>query len=598
MKKRLLSGNEAVAEGAFAAGVRFAAAYPGTPSTEILENIARRPGVYAEWSPNEKVALEVGIGAAIAGARTLVAMKHVGLNVAADPWMTLPYVGVNGGLVVACADDPGMHSSQNEQDSRYYAKMAKVPMLEPADSQEAYEMTRLAFELSEKYDTPVMLRLETRISHSRTVVRYKDEREEVDRPYGKDAVKRVMIPGHARLRHPVLIHRLAELELEAERFPFNRMEIRSRRVGIISSGVNYYYVREAFPEVSVLKLGFTHPLPRDLIREFAEHVDQVYVVEELEPYLEEAVLALGIETLGKARIPRDGELNPKIVSEALGDLVAPEPIEETASAADLAWLDAVKLPNRPPVMCPGCPHRGVFYALSKLKMVVSGDIGCYTLSVLPPLEGIDCQVCMGAGVGMALGMEKVFSRSEANAGLARKVVGILGDSTFIHSGITGLVDMVYNGSYATVVILDNRTTAMTGFQEHPGTGITIQGECNPALDLAELCKTIGVASVRIIDPWDLEETQKVIKEEAASAATSVIISSRPCILKQPPQRDGRLEIDEELCNDCGLCMRLGCPALAKRGEKPAVIQELCAGCDLCRQLCRREAIERVVPDDD
>ncbi len=597
MKKRLLSGNQAVAEGAFAAGVRFASAYPGTPSTEILEHMARRPGVYAEWSPNEKVALEVGIGAALAGARTLVAMKHVGLNVAADPWMTLPYVGVNGGLVLACADDPGMHSSQNEQDSRYYAKMAKVPMLEPADSQEAYEMTRLAYELSERHDTPVMLRLETRISHSRTVVRYKEERAEVDYPYTKDAVKRVMIPGHARLRHPILIHRLEELEAEAEKFAFNRVEMRSSEVGIISSGVNYYYVREAFPEASVLKLGFTHPLPRTLIREFAEHVDKVYVVEELEPYLEEAVSALGIRVVGKERIPRDGELNPKIVVEALGELIGTEAKEAKMPAEDRSWLDAVDLPNRPPVMCPGCPHRGVFYALSKLKMVVSGDIGCYTLSVLPPLEGIDCQVCMGAGIGMALGMEKAFARSEANVGLARKVVGILGDSTFIHSGITGLVDMVYNGSYATVIILDNRTTAMTGFQEHPGTGITIQGECNPALDLAELCKTIGVSSVRVIDPWDLKETEKVIKEEAASAAPSVIISSRPCILKQPPVRDGRLEIDEELCNNCERCLRLGCPALAKQGDKPAIVQELCAGCDLCRQLCRCRAIERRVTDD-
>ncbi len=598
MKKRLLSGNEAVAEGAFAAGVKFASAYPGTPSTEILEHIARLPGVYAEWSPNEKVALEVGIGASLAGTRTLVAMKHVGLNVAADPWMTLPYVGVNGGLVLACADDPGMHSSQNEQDSRYYAKMAKVPMLEPADSQEAYEMTRLAFELSEKYDTPVMLRLETRISHSRTVVRYREEREEVDYPYTKDAVKRVMIPGHARLRHPVLIHRLKELEAEAERFAFNRMEMRSREAGIISSGVNYYHVREAFPAASVLKLGFTHPLPRALIREFSEHVDRVYIVEELEPFLEEAVATLGIKVVGKERIPRDGELNPKIVAEALGDMVAPKGAAGPESLAeDRSWLDAVDLPNRPPVMCPGCPHRGIFHSLAKLKMVVSGDIGCYTLSVLPPLEGIDCQVCMGAGVGMALGMEKAFARSEVNAGLARKVVGVLGDSTFIHSGITGLVDMVYNGSYATVIILDNRTTAMTGFQEHPGTGVTVQGQCNPALDLAELCKTIGVSSVQVIDPWNLEETERVIKEEAASAATSVIISSRPCILKQPLAREGRLEIDEELCNDCGLCMRLGCPALAKQGEKPAIVQELCAGCDLCEQLCRRGAIERKVPDD-
>ena len=321
------------------------------------------------------------------------------------------------------------------------------------------------------------------------------------------------------------------------------------------------------------------------------------MVEELEPYLEEAISALGIEVIGKERIPRDGELTPKIVADALGDLVAvdlggaarPSSREE---AVDLSWLNSVDLPNRPPVMCPGCPHRGVFYALSKLKMVVSGDIGCYTLSVLPPLDGIDCQVCMGAGVGMALGLERAFSRSETNAALSRKVVGVLGDSTFIHSGITGLVDMVYNGSFATIIILDNRTTAMTGFQEHPGTGITLQGERNPALDLVELCKTLGVASVRVIDPWDLKETERAIKEEAASATSSVIISSRPCILKQRPVRDERLEISDELCNDCGLCMRLGCPALAKQGEKPAIIQELCAGCDLCEQLCRREAIER------
>ncbi len=597
MKKRLLSGNEAVAEGAFAAGVRFAFAYPGTPSTEILEHIARRPGVYAEWSPNEKVALEVGIGAALGGARTLVSMKHVGLNVAADPWMTLPYVGVNGGLVLACADDPGMHSSQNEQDSRYYAKLAKVPLLEPADSQEAYEMTRLAFELSEKFDTPVMLRLETRVSHSRTVVRYAEEREEIDYPYDKDAVKRVMIPGHARLRHPVLIHRLAELEVEAEKFPGSRLEIRSPEVGIISSGVTYFYVREAFPKASTLKLAFTHPLPRELIREFCHHVEKVYVVEELEPYLEEAVAALGIAVIGKELIPREGELNPKIVAGALGDRASVAKAETLSGreARDLSWLNALDLPARPPVMCPGCPHRGVFYALAKLKMVVSGDIGCYTLSVLPPLEGIDCQVCMGAGVGMALGLEKAFSRSEANAGLSRKVVGLLGDSTFIHSGITGLVDMVYNGSFATIIILDNRTTAMTGFQEHPGTGITVQGECNPALDLEQLCKTLGVASVRVVDPWDLQETERVIKEEAAREASSVIISSRPCILKQPVRRDYRLEIDEELCNDCGLCMRLGCPALAKEGSKPAIVQELCAGCDLCEQLCRRDAIGRRPP---
>ncbi len=493
-------------------------------------------------------------------------------------------------MVIVCADDPGMHSSQNEQDNRYYAKMAKVPMLEPADSQEAYDMTRLAFELSERFDTPVMLRIETRLSHSRTLVEYSDERRAVDLPYDKDAVKRVMIPGHARLRHPVLIEKLAALAAEAEGFPFNRAELRSPSVGIITSGVSYYHVREAFPGASVLKLAFTHPLPEDLIRSFCSQVERVIVAEELEPFLEEAIKGLGIAVSGKKYLPRDGEFDPVVVYASLKSQL---PAEVAAQGArDWARTAAADpdLPGRPPVMCAGCPHRGVFYILRKLKMVVSGDIGCYTLGVLPPLAGIDCQVCMGAGLSMALGMEKAFSSSAVNAGLARKVVGILGDSTFIHSGITGLVDMVYNGSDATIIILDNSTTAMTGFQEHPGTGVTVLGEKSPALDLEQLCRGIGVSSVRVVDPWDLAATEQAIKEESAGEGSSVIISRRPCVLKRPPAK--RLfRVLEENCNDCGLCMGLGCPALAREGERPEILEELCAGCTLCEQVCRRDAIE-------
>jgi len=574
-----------------------AAAYPGTPSTEILEEISTCPEIYCEWSPNEKVAMEVGIGAALGGARSLVAMKHVGLNVAADPWMTLPYIGVNAGMVVVVADDPGMHSSQNEQDSRYYARMAKVPLLEPADSQEAYEMVSLALELSERHDTPVLLRIETRISHSRGVVEHDGQRRQVDLPYEKDAVKRVMIPGHAKLRHPVVIDRLQELEKEAETFPFNRVEIKSSKVGIVTSGVCYQYAREAFPEASILKLGFTYPLPGMLIREFASHFHRVYVVEELEPFLEEGLRAMGLDVLGKARIPRDGELDPHLVGEALGEL-----IEMDTGVKGGGWTpprlrtslpDLAALPPRPPVMCPGCPHRGLYQALSRAGAVASGDIGCYTLGVLPPLEGLDCQVCMGASVSMALGLERAFSTGRVNADKAGKVVGILGDSTFIHAGITGLIDMVYNRTPSTIIILDNRTTAMTGFQDHPGTGITLMGEESTALDLEKLCEAIGVESVRVIDPWDLEGSEKVIREEVGSDHTSVIISRRACVLLERRSRGRFYRVDEEECTGCGRCLKLGCPALVMRGEKAVVDEDLCVGCSLCAQVCKPGALVEV-----
>lgn len=596
MIRALLSGNEAVARGAYAAGVRVAAAYPGTPSTEILEEISRFPDVYCEWSPNEKVALEVGIGACLGGARTLVAMKHVGLNVAADPWMTLPYIGVNAGLVLVVADDPGMHSSQNEQDSRYYARMAGVPLLEPSDSQEAFEMVRLAFDLSERYDTPVLLRLETRISHSRTVVEYRDERQEVDLPYEKDAAKRVMIPGHARLRHPVVLRRLEKLTHEAEVFPFNRVEMRSPRVGMVTTGVCYQYTREAFPEASILKLAFVYPLPERTIRDFASRFRRLYVVEELEPFLEDELKAMGIDVVGKTRIPREGELDPDLVGCSLSEI-----IEMDTGVKDGGWErppvrvsipPKAGLPARPPVMCPGCPHRGLFYVLARLKLVVSSDIGCYTLSALPPLSGIDCQVCMGAGVGMALGLDRAFATSRANADKRGKVVGALGDSTFIHGGITGLIDMVYNRTPSTVIILDNRTTAMTGFQDHPGTGRTILGEETHALDLEALCRAVGVDLVRVVDPWDLEATEAAVREEVGSDHTSVIISRRPCTLLARPERPA-FRVDEKDCTGCKQCLRLGCPALVVRGEKAWVDEDLCAGCSLCAQLCRPGALKEV-----
>jgi len=596
VKRALLSGNEAVALGAWRAGVRVAAAYPGTPSTEILEELATYPDVYCEWSPNEKVALEVGIGSCLGGARSLVAMKHVGLNVAADPWMTLPYIGVNAGLVLAIADDPGMHSSQNEQDSRYYARMSKVPTLEPADSQECLEMVGAAMDISERYDTPVLLRVETRISHSRTVVEYREDRLRVDLPYEKDAVKRVMIPGHARLRHPVVISRLEDLEREAEAFAAGAMEMRSSRVGIVTSGVCYQYTREAFPEASILKLGFIYPLPEKTIREFASHFHRVYVVEELEPFLEEGIKAMGIDVVGKTRIPRDGELDPTLVAQSLAEL-----IEMDTGVKHGGWTppvphasipDESELPGRPPVMCPGCPHRGLFYALNRNKAVVSSDIGCYTLSVLPPLAGIDCQVCMGASVGMALGMERAFASSETNSDQAGKVVCVLGDSTFIHGGITGLIDMVYNNTISTIIILDNRTTAMTGFQDHPGTGRTLMGEDTYALDLVDLCRAVGVQSVRVVDPWELEEMEAVIREEMEAPRTSVIISRRACVLRE--RRTGIIyRVREEECTGCKRCLRLGCPALVMRDEKAFVQEDLCVGCSMCAQVCRPEALEEV-----
>ena len=591
MQDRLLmTGNEAVALAAFHAGVGFASAYPGTPSTEILEEISKYDGVYAEWAPNEKVALEAAIGASIGGMRALAAMKHVGLNVAADPWFTLPYIGVSGGLVVVSADDPGMHSSQNEQDNRYYAKAAKVPMLEPADSQEAYDLTREAYRLSERFDTPVLLRLTTRVCHSRSLVEPGDPDEVGQVPYEKDEVKRVMIPGHARLRHPLMVERLARLEELSNEFPYQRAERGTGDAVVVTAGVAYQYVKEAFPGVSILKLAMTNPLPRKLIEDFCSQFADVYVVEELEPYIEEAVATLGLYPRGKERVPRVGELNIDNVSEAFGELAR----DRGAPAGDTP-PELVDLPARPPILCAGCPHRGIMYVLARLKAVISGDIGCYTLSVLPPLSAHDCQVCMGASISMGHGLAKALDAAGKDGegeAPAHRVVAVIGDSTFFHSGVTGLMEMAYNRGTFTVVILDNRTTAMTGFQHHPGTGTTLQGELSETVDIEMLARSLGIESVRVVDPWDLAECHAVLSEEMNRDAPSLVISRRPCILRDKESRRPALYVSRERCNDCGLCMGVACPALVKRDGEVTILEDSCVGCGVCAHVCRREAIIR------
>ncbi|HID96252.1 MAG TPA: indolepyruvate ferredoxin oxidoreductase subunit alpha [Candidatus Latescibacteria bacterium] len=567
-----LSGNEAIARGAFEAGVRVATAYPGTPSTEILENIAKYDGIQAQWSPNEKVALEVAIGASLAGARALVAMKHVGLNVAADPLMTISYVGPKGGLVVISADDPGMHSSQNEQDNRYYAKFAGVPMLEPSDSQEAKDFVRSAFEISSEFATPVLVRMTTRVCHSKGVVRLGETCNSPSMGYEKDVRKNVMVPAHARLRHLALEERRKRLEEYAERSPLNRTQMGDLSLGIITSGVAYQYSKEVFPDASFLKLGLTNPIPKGIIQRFAEKVARILVIEELEPFLEEQIRALGIEVVGKERIPRVGELSPDTIRSAILSSVA---YSENPSSS---------LPARPPVLCPGCPHRGVFYVLRKLKFTVTGDIGCYTLAALPPLNAMDTCICMGASIGAALGMEKALGPE-----ISGKTVAVIGDSTFIHSGITGLIDAVYNRSNITIIILDNNTTAMTGHQDHPGTGRTLKGEPTVSLDLEALARAVGLRSVRIVDPYDLDATEKAIREEVLKDRPSVIIARHPCVLLTK-ERYPTPKVDTEVCTGCKLCLRLGCPAISISEGKAEVDPFLCNGCGICAQVCRVHAM--------
>ncbi len=591
--REILSGNEAIARGAYEAGVKVASAYPGTPSTEILENLIHYKEIDASWAPNEKVALEVGIGASFAGARALVAMKHVGVNVAADPLFTLSYTGVKGGLVLVTADDPEMHSSQNEQDNRNYAKFAKVPMLEPADSHECKEFTRLALELSEQYDTPVFLRTTTRISHSKSIVTFEEPVSDLPVPaLVKNAAKQVMLPTNARVRHPLVEERMKKLSSAANSMAINRMELRDTTVGIITSGVCYQYVREIFPHLSTLKLGMVHPLPMDMIRQFAASVDRLFVVEELDPFFEEQIKAQGIEVSGKDFLPICGELTPERISKAFftkGIVANPE------SSHGEVQTPRETLPGRPPNMCPGCPHRGVFYVLKQLKAYVTGDIGCYTLGFLPPLSSMETCVCMGASIGNASGVVKVVSEEER-----KKVVAVIGDSTFCHTGINGLMDMVYNKVPATVVILDNRITAMTGRQDNPASGYTLSDEPTHQMDIAELCRAIGVRHVRVVNPFDLTETQKVLKEEMERPEPSVIITDKPCILVKRVGvflRGPLYSVDPEKCTGCRACLRIGCPAiqwLPNEGVRGVshIDPTLCTGCDVCRQLCTFSAIGR------
>lgn len=571
--KKLMLGNEAIARGAYEAGVRVATAYPGTPSTEITENIAKYDEIYSEWSPNEKVALEVAIGSSVAGARAICSMKHVGLNVAADPLFTVSYTGVNGGLVIMVADDPGMHSSQNEQDSRFYARASKVPMLEPSNSQECKDFVKTAFDMSEKFDCPVIVRLSTRIAHSQSIVEICEKQDHELKPYVKDPAKYVMMPAMAKARHFVVEKRMAELKAFAEEIPVNTLEWGSTDIGVITSGISYQYAHEAFGNVSYLKLGMVYPLPDKLIADFASKVKTLYVIEELEPFFENQIKKLGIKVIGKNVLPVTGEYSASLLKQKIfGD------------GFERNYDVDAQSPVRPPVMCPGCPHRGMFHVLKKLKLNVTGDIGCYTLGALSPTESMDTCVCMGASIGMAHGMEKARGRE-----FGKKTVAILGDSTFIHSGITGLIDIVYNKGCSTVIILDNSITGMTGHQQNPTTGFTIKGEPTKQVDLALLAKAVGIDRVRIADPFDIKDFEKAVKEETEIDEPSVIISQRPCALLKSVRYEGPRMINEN-CKKCRSCLKIGCPAIVDKGDRIVINSALCVGCKLCTKLCSFNAI--------
>lgn len=569
--KKIMLGNDAIARGAWEAGVKVATAYPGTPSTEITEAVAKYNEVYAEWSPNEKVAVEVAIGASFAGARSMVCMKHVGVNVAADPLFTAAYTGVNAGLVVVCADDPGMHSSQNEQDSRYYALSANIPMLEPADSEEAKKFMKLSFELSEEYDTPIFLRTTTRLSHSQTFVELADREERAVKPYAKDVTKYAMMPANAVKRHIVVEDRMNRLQSAADTLNINKITYNNTKIGIICSGIVSKYVEEAIPDASILKLGMVHPLPLKLIAEFANNVEELIVAEELEPIIERQVKALGIKCKGKELFSIQGELSVPILREKLKGI--PRVKAETG------------LPNRPPVLCAGCPHRSVFYVLKKLNVIVSADIGCYTLGAVQPLNAIDLVVCMGASIGMAHGFNKALGND-----VTKKMVSVIGDSTFVHSGITGIVDAVYNKGTSTVIILDNSTTGMTGHQQNPATGKTIRDEVTHRLNLAEVVKACGVKRVQIVDAYDMAAIEKAVKEELAAEEVSVIIAKRPCVLLDKSPKPCYAINDK--CLKCGACMRIGCPAIMRSEDGVIkIVKEQCNGCGVCGQMCKFGAIE-------
>lgn len=572
--KKLMLGNEAFARGLFEGGCGFVSSYPGTPSTEITEYAAKYEEIYAEWSPNEKVALESAFGASLSGKRSFCGMKHVGLNVAADPLFTIGYTGVNAGLIIGVADDPGMHSSQNEQDSRHYAKAAKIPMLEPSDSAEALAMTKLAFELSEKFDTPFLIKMCTRVAHSQSVIEESD-RVEVQRLYEKNPAKYIMMPGNAKKRHPIVEERTRSLIEYAETAEINRIEKgEDNSVGFITSSTSYQYVKEVFGDkYPVLKLGMIYPMPEKLIKDFANSVDRLVVVEELDGFIEEHCNSLGIKVEGKEIFSLIDELSQNIIAEKFGI-----PTEKGAVLEE-------NIPNRPPVMCAGCPHRGLFYTLAKNKLTVMGDIGCYTLGAVPPLAAIDTTICMGASISGLHGFNK------ANGGESDgKTVAVIGDSTFMHSGMTGLVNIAYNSSNSTVIILDNSITGMTGHQQNPTTGFNLKGDPASKINLEALCHAIGINSVRVVDPYNLAECDTVIKEELAKEEPSVIISRRPCALLKYVKHNKPLTVDPNKCKSCKMCMKIGCPAISMKDGKAVVDNTLCTGCGVCEQLCKFDAL--------
>ena len=573
--KQLMLGNDAVARGLYESGCTVVSSYPGTPSTEITEAVATYPEVYAEWAPNEKVATEVAIGASIGGARSFCAMKHVGLNVAADPLFTSTYTGVNGGLIIAVADDPGMHSSQNEQDSRHYAIAAKLPMVEPADSQECKDFVKAAYEISERYDTPVLFRLSTRISHSQSAVELL-EREEVPlKEYKKDPAKYVMAPANAKKRHVVVEERMQALKELAETTGLNRVEDADSDIGIITSGISYQYTKEAVGDkAGVLKLGLVNPLPVKLIEKFVKKYKTIYVAEELDPIIETHVKCLGISCHGKDVFPLIGELSQRIVAKVLLGKENPfDTFEED-------------VPIRPPVMCPGCPHRGVFYVLHKLGVMVSGDIGCYTLGASAPLFAVDSTVCMGASISGLHGFNKARGIDSA-----KNSVAVIGDSTFMHSGITGLIDITYNEGVSTVIVMDNSITGMTGHQQNPTTGKTLKGDIVEKVSIEKICEAAGVKRIRVVDPFDMKETERVIKEELAAEEPSVIITRRPCALLKYVKHEKPLIVDRDKCKSCKMCLKIGCPAISIQDGKASIDETLCVGCNLCKSLCPFDAIQ-------
>lgn len=573
--KQLLIGNEALARGFYEGGIGVVSSYPGTPSTEITEFLAKYSDIYSEWAPNEKVATEVAFGASLGGKRAVCCMKHVGLNVAADPLFTLSYTGVNAGMVLCVADDPAMHSSQNEQDSRHYAVAAKLPMLEPADSADAIAFARAAFDLSERFDTVVMMRTCTRIAHSQSIVELGERVAPPEKPYAKNPEKYIMMPAYAKKRHPIVEQRMADLTKYAEKCPFNRVEPGTRTdLGIITSGTCYQYVKEVFGDtVPVLKLGMVNPLPPQLIRDFAAKVDRVAVIEELDPVIETFCRTLGLDVDGKNKFSCIGEFSQRTIAEAFGLTAKPTVAADTP------------VPVRPPMMCAGCPHRGMYYTLAKNKVTVIGDIGCYTLGAQPPLCAVDTTLCMGASVSGLHGFNKAQNESSA-----RHSVAVIGDSTFMHSGVTGLIDIAYNESNSTVIILDNSITGMTGHQQNPTTGLNIHGDPAGKIDLEALCRAIGIRRVVVVDPYDLAACDRVLKEELAADEPSVIISRRPCVLLKNVKKNPPIQIAADRCRGCKRCMTLGCPAISIKNGKAAIDATLCVGCGVCAQLCAFHAM--------